>query len=471
MLTKRIALGILIASSFFFAIRGYIDQTRALRSVDFKPVYAGSRCLLERCNPYDSQVLADVFRRANGDHPSFHPGIANYPPQTLFAVLPFAMLPWGPAHLLWLLTIIVSLTTAAFLVADMAKPLSLAVALCLGALLATSTWLVMNGQPAGPAIGLCVAATWYILRRRFVPLGVFLFALSLTIKPQLGAIPMLYFAASPLYRRRFLQIAALGILVSLPGIVWVSLVPASRNWLHDMTHAISYIATYSDVAAHLKRSAALDATHFVHLQPFLSVFLPSSFLPEVIAWVSFGCLLAICLVTAAHKPPSLEKDYRGLAALACLSLLPVYHRQYDTRLLFLTFPAIAVYFRTRRPLAIAALVPLFLLTVLTWPGYLHFMTPRFYDAWNERHPVYLALGFHGVSLLIFFLSLLFTLAFAAPDGGPATHSAVSPCIAHRNESSVAGLRTSEALRATANIPRNDSPVFTRSERDFLHTFS
>ncbi len=31
----------------------------------------------------------------------------------------------------------------------------------------------------------------------------------------------------------------------------------------------------------------------------------------------------------------------AIAALACLALLPIYHRQYDTRILLLTFPAAA----------------------------------------------------------------------------------------------------------------------------------
>jgi hypothetical protein len=45
-----------------------------------------------------------------------------------------------------------------------------------------------------------------------------------------------------------------------------------------------------------------------------------------------------------------ELHFLALAAVTVLSLTPVYHRFYDTRLLLLTIPAVLIVFQKRRPL-------------------------------------------------------------------------------------------------------------------------
>ena len=60
-----------------------------------------------------------------------------------------------------------------------------------------------------------------------------------------------------------------------------------------------------------------------------------------------------------------EMHFFALAALSILSLMPIYHRFYDTRLLLLTVPAVVIVFQKRRGLGtvIAALTVLAVISV------------------------------------------------------------------------------------------------------------
>jgi hypothetical protein len=62
------------------------------------------------------------------------------------------------------------------------------------------------------------------------------------------------------------------------------------------------------------------------------------FLALAVAWLSL-----VLRVT-----PNLESHLLALASLAILTLLPVYHRFYDTRLLLLTVPAVVLIFKKHR---------------------------------------------------------------------------------------------------------------------------
>jgi hypothetical protein len=53
-------------------------------------------------------------------------------------------------------------------------------------------------------------------------------------------------------------------------------------------------------------------------------------------------------LVALRTSASRETHFISLAALSVLSLMPVYHRFYDTRLLLLSIPAIGILFQKRR---------------------------------------------------------------------------------------------------------------------------
>ncbi len=108
-----------------------------------------------------------------------------YLPTAFSLTVPFAMLPWGPAHILWLTLTAGGLIFASFLAwnlgANYAPVLSGAL---VGFFLANSVELITLGNPSGIAISLCVVAVWCFLRERFIPAGILCLAFSLAVKPQ-----------------------------------------------------------------------------------------------------------------------------------------------------------------------------------------------------------------------------------------------------------------------------------------------
>jgi len=76
----------------------------------------------------------------------------------------------------------------------------------IGFFLANCELLIVLGNMAGVAIGLCVVAVWCFLRERYVAAGIFCLAISLAIKPHDSGLVWLYFLlAGGIYRRRALQ--------------------------------------------------------------------------------------------------------------------------------------------------------------------------------------------------------------------------------------------------------------------------
>ena len=119
--TRRVALTwILLASGISIWWGSSIGQS-ANGWVDFRAVYYGTRCLLDHHNPYKVSELEQVYRAEGGERPAETIATlqavvlyVNLPTSFLF-VAPFAMLPWGPAHLLWMTLTVGVFILAAFL--------------------------------------------------------------------------------------------------------------------------------------------------------------------------------------------------------------------------------------------------------------------------------------------------------------------------------------------------------------------
>ncbi len=372
--TRLLGLLLVFLGCLLFAVRGYRDQTTTLQSFDFKPVYGAARCLLDRCDPYDSAAIQREFLAHGGDPTDlrpFRPFNSNYPPSALALVTPFALLPFGPAHLLWLALSTTLFSMAALLTADLcltpnpAHPPSrwttLALALLLAAFVSTSTMLLMLAQPAGIAIGFLGIATWCLLRGRHPALAVLAFALALTLKPHLGALLWLFFLlvrpaiATPavLYRRRALEIATATILLSLPGLIWASTSSASAHWPTELRQNLRGIAAHGNASD--PGPANNEAHDITSLQAALSVLRDQPSFYNSASLTISAALFFLWLAPVLRTPANPQRDLLAIAAIVTLSLLPIYHRQYDTRLLLLTFPALAILLASQRRLGLAAL--------------------------------------------------------------------------------------------------------------------
>jgi hypothetical protein len=98
-----------------------------------------------------------------------------------------------------------------------------------------------------------------------------------------------------------------------------------------------------------------------NLQALTSIFIAKAGQFNAAAYAIFLALYGagMVVVLRAHRGPELHLV--ALGALSILTLMPVYHRFYDTRLLLLSVPAVVVVFQKRRVLGAMIAV----LTVLT----------------------------------------------------------------------------------------------------------
>ena len=174
-------------------------------SYDFVPVYTGARCLLHRCNPYDTEQLQQQFSAGGGrptELPSWEIDMPVYPPSTFLVLSPLALLRFPIARLLWFLLNGCLLVTSAGLILSLCRDPT-------GGLLprwhhsswqrAEFCWYWVN--PATFAISLVIIGCYLFLRGRLLPLGAFLFMLSLAVKPQIGGLIVLYLLAQRIHWR------------------------------------------------------------------------------------------------------------------------------------------------------------------------------------------------------------------------------------------------------------------------------
>jgi hypothetical protein len=316
--------------------------------LDFRAVYYPARCLMQHCDPYNESEVLRVYQ-TEGVYASLDTAKERmmasrygYLPSAFSFTVFFALLPWWYAQALWTALTIGGIILASFLIWTIGANHAPVISGCLiGFLLANSEVLAIQGMCAGIVISLCVVAVWCFLRERFVPAGILCFALSLAIKPQDTGLVWLYFLlAGGVYRKRAWQVLVAAVLLSLPALLWVwHLSPHWIQELHSNILALSAHGGLNDPGPATSGARGLAAV--ISLQAVLSAFWddpriynPASYLicaPFLLAWV----------IVALRFRPTAARVWLGLAAIAAFSVLPIYHRQYDAKLLLLAVPACA----------------------------------------------------------------------------------------------------------------------------------
>ena len=439
-----IGLCAVLLGCLFFAVRGYQEQSQTLQAFDFKPVYSSARCLIDGCDPYDSLQIERVFLKHGGD-PSdlrpFRPFNANYPPSALFLVIPLAMLPFGVACAIWSWIGIVLFCGAALCVADLCEGKRALVVQCvLAVFVAMSTMLIMLGQPAMMSISLAVIAVWCFLRGRLAWLGVLAFAVSLTFKPHVGALIWLFFLlasrdeakgeAARMFRRRALETLVATLILMAPGILLAFHQPASAHWpqeLHTNLVGIGARGNASDpgptngeaqAIASLQAVFSLvrDVPRFYNLAAYVV------FVPLFLAWL-YGVVRPVrepgrFLVGGAGFSAIDARNLMALATAAALGFLPIYHRQYDTRLLLLMFPAVALLASSSRWMGRAAIVLSVVATVMTSHQFVHLGPLLVAHGFRLPGPVWLVF-YRPLPLMILLLSCFFLYAMFWVGAGEA----------------------------------------------------
>ncbi len=316
--------------------------------VDFKAVYFASRCMMRGVNPYDEHEFMRVYREEGGDRAEDSAKqrrvVTTYInlPTGLVAIAPFGFLPWKVARVVWVAVLALGLVAATFMIwwqAAKYAPLIASALLCI--FLWTSIMLVDVGNTAGLVVSLMAIAVCLLFSNRLVWFGILCLAIALLIKPHDAGFVWLYFLlSSRINRKRAWYSLLLAIALGLPGVIWMSHV--APHWPSDLHRNLSAAAGQGDINDPGPQSSSAHSADFVvDLQTVLSVLwdVPRFYNLASIGLVTPFIIAWILLVFRARD--DLGGAWIALASISALTLLPVYHRQDDARMLLLTIPACA----------------------------------------------------------------------------------------------------------------------------------
>ena len=334
--------------------------------VDFGGVYYGAHCALRHIDPYDPVAVLQEFESEGGRflanpiaarESRYAVTLDVYLPSALFVVIPLAVLPWAVAQNLWIFLTAALLGLAAFLMLDLGGRAASLLSCCLlGFLLANCELLFKVGNVAGVAISLCAIGAWCFLKRRYEFAGVLLFVIALLLKPHDSGFIWLFFLLSGrALRKRALQALAITALLGLCSALWIP--RSSPHWtaeLHSNLQTASLRGSVNDPGPSGITSRGI--VPIVSLQSALGIFNNNPRFYNPASYLAGGILILVWAIAVLRRPFSREGALLSLAAVSLLTLLPIYHRTYDAKLLLLTVPACALLWTARDPKRWLALV-------------------------------------------------------------------------------------------------------------------
>ena len=351
---KRAAVIFLLSVSSLFGLLWGSALARAARGVilDFKIVYYGARSLVQNRDPYSERELMQVYLAEGGEKvPEDAKGhrtqliVASqmYLPSAALFTAPFGMLPWPIAYLAWIALTVCGLTGSAILMWIVASRYASGPALYLiSFLLMNSGVLFAGGNPAGIAVSLCIVAVWCFLEDRFLYFGVLCLAGSLAIKPHDSGLVWLYFLlAGGVYRKLALKSLLVTAALALIAVAWIW--HLSPHWLQELESNVqAYSAPGSNNDPGPVANKTIGTGMIIDLQTITSVLLDDPRFYKPTAYLLCAPFFVVWIFHTARSRFSQRSAWLALATIAPLTMLPVYHRPYDAKLLLLTIPACAI---------------------------------------------------------------------------------------------------------------------------------
>lgn len=352
---------VFLGATVVLVILGYLLSAKSEGAVhDFVSSYYAARCLIEHSDPYSETDLLRTYNATPGQRPLNDPEdrvtIARYvyPPSAFAVMVPFGILPWRSAHILWAIVSSFSLIFAAILAWELGADRAPILCGCLIAyMLANSEILLVLANPSALMISMCVIAVWCFVRERWVVAGIICLALALALKPQGAGLVWLYFLlAGGIARKRAIQALLVSAVISLPFIVWTWAV--SPHWIHELQwniRSFAYRGGPTDPGP-----ASSMPTEFLDLQVVFSRLRDRPAFYNSLSYLVVAPLLLAWAAITVRARESKENVFYGIGAIAPLSLLPIYHHFYDTKLLLLTIPALALVSARRDRLGLIAIL-------------------------------------------------------------------------------------------------------------------
>jgi hypothetical protein len=336
-------------------------RTSSSSMVDYRAFYFDARILLQGGDPYSALEPTQLGESEGARAPETRVSLPNeftylYLPSALVISSPLALLSWHSAQIVWMLLNGGVLILAGFLMWDLGADYApLLSGILIGLFLANSESLLFQGNISGIVVGPCLIAAWCFLRNRFGLIGVFCLAVSLAIKPHDSGFVWLFFLlAGGLYRKRALQSLLVTVCIGLASLLWFAHV--APHWPQELRANIA-ATTVQGAANDPGPTSATPAivNSAINLQTLLAVLWNDPPFYNYATFLLCAVLLLAWFFTSLRSPLTLPRSLIALAFLSAFSMLPVYHRHHDGKLLMLAVPACALLFKKRRLAGIAAL--------------------------------------------------------------------------------------------------------------------
>lgn len=347
---RRDGLYLVILGALVFVIMGFaLEKAVAVSTADFRVVYFSARCLLEHHDPYSQTDLQETYRTDGGETSKDTPIIRLtetqyiYFPTAFPFTVPFALLPFSLARVLWLIVLAASLILGAFLMwnvgANYAPILS---GILVGLSLATSELFLVVGNPGGIAIGLSVIAVWCFIEDRWIPAGIVCFSMSLMLKPHVSGLLWLYFLlAGGTYRRRALQTLSVVALCSAVSVLWISYV--APHWMSGLIANLLANGAHGALSDPGPKSLAGHGIGMmINLQTVFSAFRDDPRFYNPLSYITFAVPFLAWIIKTLRTKESAVAAWFALAPISALSMLPVYHRLFDAKIFLVAIPACAM---------------------------------------------------------------------------------------------------------------------------------
>jgi hypothetical protein len=267
-------------------------------------------------------------------------------PTIFFLVAPLAVLPWAVAETIWMTLTAGCFILAAFLVMNVGGEYAPRFsAFLIYLFLINSELLLALGNAAGIVVGLSIIAAWCILRNRFAFAGALCLALALVVKPHDAGLVWLYLLlAGGAVRKRALQTLAMAGGLATAAALWTWHV--APHWLQELISNESAIMARGGINDPGPASGGnFGVNLIISLQTIVSRFRDNPHFYNSVVYVICGALLFVWMRKTLRSPFTQDQAWFALAAIAPLSMLFLYHRRYDARLLLLAIPACAILWR------------------------------------------------------------------------------------------------------------------------------
>ena len=339
---RKLTIAFLIVAAGVFTVRGPVRAYWYRNAwVDFAGPYVEARCWLKGINPYDRDAYSAEWRATGGYGMESLGGsgasATPYAPAFLPLMVPLAILPWTAARVLWIAISFALLLLLAHCASRIRGPTTLDMQLSIIALVfmaPASHTLLWTGNMTLVSVVCCVAGYYWAEQRHGTILAGIMAALCTAAKPQIGVWVLLFYLVSRNWKLLASALTTLGVLTVL---FWVWMLRHNASWVQSylaMTHNFLRPGLNTDFTIANSRRFNL-----LNVQVILSTFVHDRNLSNRLGMMLVLGMLAIWLFYFT-KVRTQEERLLAFGTLLVLSILPVYHRVYDTLLLLV--PAVWV---------------------------------------------------------------------------------------------------------------------------------